>query len=60
MADKQEQPAVSDQQDLPRDADAEQASLRPMVVPQNQQDYRRWIQLQILRERKGKKSALRE
>jgi len=60
MADMQEQPAVSGPQDLLRDADGEQKSPPyPAVVPKNQQDYWRWIQLQVLREREGK-SALRE
>ncbi len=60
MADMQEQPAVSSQQDFLRETDREQKTPPyPAVIPQNQQDYWRWIQLQVLREREGK-SALRE
>lgn len=57
---EQEQSAIPpDQQDPPRDTTDQETPPRPAVIPQNQQDYWRWIQLQVLREREGK-SALRE
>lgn len=56
---EQEQTAIPDPQDLSREMADQETPPRPAVIPQNQQDYWRWIQLQILREREGK-SALRE
>lgn len=62
MADAQENSTVSDEKDPSPGLRTEQEVPLPhySVGPMNQQDYWRWVQFQILRERTGKSSVREE
>lgn len=57
--DVENKPVPSDEGNVPGDLieEKQEVPLHPSIDPKNQQEYWRWVQLQILRERSGKNSS---
>lgn len=54
--DMEDTPVLSGEENVPGDSveEKQEASPRSSVDPKNQQEYWRWVQLQLLRERAGR------